>query len=108
MEFKTVNPATEDVIQTWETMSPAEVMATARLVDKAFLGWGRLPVEERLPYFLNLAGVLRDNLEDWATLITTEMGKPITEARAEIEKCAWMTEVYAANAPACADRFIPK
>ena len=100
MEFKTVNPATGDVIRTWQTMSAEEVLATARLVDEAFQGWGRLPVEERLPFFLNLATVLRDNLEDWANLITTEMGKPIKEARAEIEKCAWMTEVYATNAPA--------
>jgi len=98
MEFKTVNPATGDVIRTWSTMSPDEVMQTAGLVNEAFGQWRGLPVEERIPFFRKLAGVLRENQEDWAVLITTEMGKPITEARAEIEKCAWMAEVYADNA----------
>ncbi len=100
MEFQTVNPATAEVIRTWRKMGPDEVMQTARLSHEAFKQWRSLSVTERLPYFLRLAAVLRDNLEDWATLVTTEMGKPITEARAEIEKCAWMTEVYAANAEA--------
>jgi succinate-semialdehyde dehydrogenase/glutarate-semialdehyde dehydrogenase len=100
MDFKTVNPATGDVIQTWSTMTPDEVMHTAGLVNEAFGQWGRMSVEARVPYFRKLAGVLRENLEDWADLITTEMGKPITESRAEIEKCAWMTEVYADNAAA--------
>jgi succinate-semialdehyde dehydrogenase/glutarate-semialdehyde dehydrogenase len=98
MEFKTVNPATGDVIRTWSIMTPDEVMQTAGLVNEAFRQWRRLSVEERAPFFRKLAGVLRENLEDWAVLITTEMGKPITEARAEIEKCAWMAEVYADNA----------
>jgi succinate-semialdehyde dehydrogenase/glutarate-semialdehyde dehydrogenase len=100
MEFKTVNPATGEVIRTWCTMTPDEVRRTARLTHEAFHQWRGLSVADRVPCFQRLAAVLRDNLEDWAVLITTEMGKPITEARAEIEKCAWMAEVYAANAAA--------
>ena len=99
MEFKTVNPATDEVIQTWRTMVPDDVMRIARLAQEAFHQWRRLSVTERVPCFQRLAAVLRDNLNDWAALITTEMGKPITEARGEIEKCAWLAEVYAANAP---------
>jgi succinate-semialdehyde dehydrogenase/glutarate-semialdehyde dehydrogenase len=98
MEFQTVNPATGEVITTWTNMAPDEVMHTADLSHKAFADWKRLTVAERVPCFQRLATVLRENVEDWAILITTEMGKPITEARAEIEKCAWMTEVYAQNA----------
>jgi len=100
MEFETVNPATGEVIRTWRNMAPDEVMQTARLTHEAFHRWRGLSVAERVPCFRRLAAVLRGNLEDWAVLITTEMGKPITEARAEIEKCAWMAEVYAANAAA--------
>ena len=98
MEFKTVNPATGEPIRTWRKMPSDEVMQTAQLTQEAFQQWRRLSVAERVPYFRELAVVLRGNLADWAALITTEMGKPITEARAEIEKCAWMTEVYADNA----------
>ena len=100
MEFKTINPATGITIKAWQTMGSEEVWETARLTGAAFQKWRGLTTAQRVPYFKKLAGVLRDNLEDWAVLITTEMGKPITEARAEIEKCAWMTEVYAANAAA--------
>ncbi|MCK9994811.1 MAG: NAD-dependent succinate-semialdehyde dehydrogenase [Candidatus Krumholzibacteria bacterium] len=100
MEFRTVNPATGEVIRTWRTMASDEVMQTARRARDAFNQWGDLSVEERVPYFQRLAKVLRDNAEQWAVLVTTEMGKPVTEAKAEIEKCAWMTEVYAANAAA--------
>ena len=100
MEFKTINPATGEIIKTWQTMGSEEVGATALLTQAAFEKWRGLTIAERVPFFEKLAAVLRDNLEDWAVLITTEMGKPITEARAEIEKCAWMTEVYAANAAA--------
>ncbi len=100
MEFKTINPATGETIKTWPTMASEEVWEIARLTGSAYRKWRLLTVAERAPHFEQLAAVLRDNLEDWAVLITTEMGKPITEARAEIEKCAWMTEVYAANAAA--------
>ncbi|MEN8006440.1 MAG: NAD-dependent succinate-semialdehyde dehydrogenase [Candidatus Krumholzibacteriota bacterium] len=100
MEFKTVNPATGEVIRAWQTMASAEVWETARKTHTAFGGWRERTVVQRVPFFEKLATVLRNNGDDWAALITTEMGKPITEARAEIEKCAWMTEVYAANAAA--------
>lgn len=98
MDFKTVNPATGETIQTWRKMVPEEVMQTAQLAQQAFQQWRRKSVAERVPYFQELAVVLRENQADWADLITAEMGKTITEARAEIEKCAWMTEVYADNA----------
>jgi len=98
MEFQTVNPATGEVIRTWTTMPPDEVMRTARLAQGAFSDWKRWSVAERAPCFRRLAAVLRENREEWAIQITTEMGKPITEARAEIEKCAWMSEVYADHA----------
>jgi succinate-semialdehyde dehydrogenase/glutarate-semialdehyde dehydrogenase len=100
MEFKTVNPATGATIRTWRTMTGDQVTGIAESTRDAFVKWRGLTVAQRIPFFEKLAGVLRDGRDAWAALITTEMGKPVTEARAEIEKCAWMTEVYAANATA--------
>jgi len=78
-------------------MSQGEVMAILDDVHKTFLEWKTLLVQQRASYLTKLARVLRNNKDPYAQLMTKEMGKPITEARAEIEKCAWTAEVYAKN-----------
>ena len=95
MQFQTINPATEEVVANYQTMEAGEVYAIAAASDRAFQKWGQLTVAERAPYFVKLAAVLRKYSEEWARLITIEMGKTIGESRAEVEKCAWMSEVYA-------------
>jgi succinate-semialdehyde dehydrogenase/glutarate-semialdehyde dehydrogenase len=64
----------------------------------AFFGWKNRPVEERSALLRKLAAVLREEKRNYATLITQEMGKPIKDAMAEVEKCAWLAEYYAENA----------
>ncbi len=98
MSLQSVNPATGEVVGTWQRMSRDEVFAVAAQSHAAFRTWGRLPLEDRISCVEKLAVVLRAHSDEWAALITAEMGKPITEARAEIEKCAWLADVYAANA----------
>jgi succinate-semialdehyde dehydrogenase / glutarate-semialdehyde dehydrogenase len=95
MTFTTINPATEEVIKEYGHMSQSEAVKILDDVHKAFLEWRTLSVQQRASYFTKLAGVLRNNKEPYAQLITQEMGKPIIEARAEIEKCAWTADVYA-------------
>ncbi|MFQ5837616.1 MAG: NAD-dependent succinate-semialdehyde dehydrogenase [Thermoplasmata archaeon] len=98
MKFKTINPATGEVIAERETMSRDEVFAIAEACHAAFLKWRQLDVSQRVPYLLKLAEVLRNRKEKYARLITTEMGKPIKDSLAEIEKCAWTAEVFADKA----------
>ncbi|MFQ5962774.1 MAG: NAD-dependent succinate-semialdehyde dehydrogenase [Candidatus Scalinduaceae bacterium] len=97
MTVTTINPATEEVIKDYSLMSRKEVMVILDYVHKAFVGWKTLPVQQRASYFAKVARVLRNNKEKYAQLITQEMGKPVTEARAEIEKCVWTAEIYAEN-----------
>jgi acyl-CoA reductase-like NAD-dependent aldehyde dehydrogenase len=98
MRFKTINPATGEIIAEYETMTRPDVMRIAECSHAAFLKWRGLGVSERAPYFRRFASVLRKNNEHYARTMTTEMGKPIREARAEVEKCAWTSEVFAEKA----------
>jgi len=98
MSLQSFNPATGELVATWQQMTRVEVMAIVAESHTAFQSWRSLSVDQRVAHFCELAHVLRENRDEWAALITAEMGKPITEARAEVEKCAWMTDVYTANA----------
>jgi succinate-semialdehyde dehydrogenase/glutarate-semialdehyde dehydrogenase len=100
MEFQTVNPATEQTLKSYQTQSRDEVLKAADRAVAAHRKWRDRDVAERCAFMHRLAAVLRKNNEDWARLITLEMGKPLAESRAEIEKCAWMSEVYADNGEA--------
>ena len=69
----------------------------AKRAKEAFVRWSRLEVGERAAYMRRLAEALRKGSADYAHLMTLEMGKPITQSKAEVEKCAWTAEVYAEN-----------
>ena len=95
MKFKTINPATEEVISEYGTMPNKEVLNTAKNSHAAFYEWKQLDISERAIYFKKLASVLRKNKDSYAKLMTTEMGKPIKQSLSEVEKCAWTAEIYA-------------
>lgn len=97
MIIKTTNPATKDVIGEYELFSEERVSQEIEKTHGAFLDWRQKTIVERIPYVLNLALVLREDKEKWASIITLETGKPITESLAEIEKCAWVCQIYAEN-----------
>ena len=98
MKFKTINPATEEIITEHQLMQKEEVLDAAKKSHAAFQEWKQLDISERADYFRNLAKVLRNNKEKYAKLMTIEMGKPIKQSLIEVEKCAWSAEVYADNA----------
>ena len=98
MQFKTINPATEEIIKECEIMPKAKVFEVAKNSRSAFQQWKQLDISERAYYFRKIAQILRNNKEKYARLMTIEMGKPIKQALTEIEKCAWSSEIYADNA----------
>ncbi|WP_323675242.1 NAD-dependent succinate-semialdehyde dehydrogenase [Halorubellus sp. PRR65] len=93
-----VNPATGETIETVETHTDAEVDELLGAAHERYLSWRDVPMHERCELMANAADVLRDNKEEYARLMTEEMGKPITGARGEVEKCAWVCEHYAEHA----------
>lgn len=99
MEITTVNPATGEHLATYEVMARERVMDVLAASAAAQRDWGTRTAAERAEPLKSLAAVLREHADRWARLMVLEMGKPVTEALAEIEKCAWLSEFYAEQAP---------
>ncbi|GAA3812746.1 NAD-dependent succinate-semialdehyde dehydrogenase [Streptomyces chiangmaiensis] len=99
------NPATGSELARFTPHSEREVEAVLAGAVAAQADWRRRTATERVPLLQRLSDVLRQNKDAYAQLITAEMGKPIGQAEAEIEKCAVTCEYYAEHAPAqLADR----
>lgn len=100
MKIQTVNPANESPLETYESHTATEVDKIVGHTREAFTCWRNSKMATRSAALRALSGLLRESQQSLAQLITREMGKPITEARAEIEKCAVVCEYYAENASA--------
>ncbi len=98
MKIQSINPATEEVNKEFETFPKEEIIRISKESREAFKEWKKLDVSDRTNYLPRLADVLRRKKDEYGRLITIEMGKPIKQAVAEVEKCAWAAEVYADNA----------
>src|SRR5262249_9208465 len=97
--MKSVNPATGSVIREYKGHTASETEKIISASHTVFLHWRTTEFAERSRLMRQLASVLRQEQERFALLMTEEMGKPIREARAEVEKCAWVAEYYAGHAP---------
>ena len=95
-----INPASGETVGSYPYESAEQLNAALARSTDAFRTWRRTPVSQRAEYLLALAAALREQAEDMAQMITLEMGKPIVQSRAEIEKCAQLSEWYAAHGPA--------
>lgn len=98
MEFTTINPHNGEEIGRFSEQTEAQTQIVLENAEAAFRSWRKVSVAERGVLMRNAAHVLRDNAEIYARSITLEMGKPIAESRAEVNKCAWVCEHYAENA----------
>jgi succinate-semialdehyde dehydrogenase/glutarate-semialdehyde dehydrogenase len=97
MAIESINPATEEIMERFEELDGSEIEAALAGALSAFESWRRRPLDQRGALMSAAATELRRDKDRLARLITLEMGKPITEAEAEVEKCAWCCEHYAAN-----------
>ncbi len=90
-----IHPGTGEVIQTYPLHSKEEVETRLKRASETFLTWKLLSYRERGAHLKRVAEVLRAKSEVLAKLMTDEMGKPMKQARAEVEKSAWVLEYYA-------------
>jgi len=96
--IRSINPYTEEVMNEFMTMSAVEVKSLIAKARGAFSRWRDTPIAERLSRVKQLGAVLRQEKRSYAELMTREMGKPIKDAMAEVEKSATLCDYYAANA----------
>ncbi|MCI0560595.1 MAG: aldehyde dehydrogenase family protein, partial [Nitrososphaera sp.] len=97
-KIETINPSTGRAIAVYENEGPDDVNKKVKAARMAFAGWKKRDLSERAEYMRRLGRVMRKRREDHAKVVTEEMGKPIRQSLAEIEKCAWVCDYYAEHA----------
>ena len=108
MIFKSINPYNETEVGSHNALSNEALLEQLNKNQAIFESWRKVPLAERCQLLKNAGQVLRDHVEEYAKMITLEMGKPITEARGEVNKCAWVCDYYADHAADfLADEIIP-
>jgi len=100
MRFVSINPATGERFAEHPGWADSEIAHALERAARAAPAWAELTVERRTEYLRTTAAVLRGGVDEYAGLITREMGKLHREARAEVEKCASVCDYYATHAPA--------
>lgn len=94
MPIQSVNPANGTVLRTYNPLTETETVAKIERSETAFRTWRETSLAERSHYMQLIATQIRRNSEDYAQLLTAEMGKPIAQARAEVEKSATNFDHY--------------
>jgi succinate-semialdehyde dehydrogenase / glutarate-semialdehyde dehydrogenase len=98
MSLKSINPATDQVIEEFREFSGRKLEWLLSRSVTAFECWKMTKFSTRSLIMKKVSLLMRENTYEYAKAITIEMGKPIKESIAEIQKCAWVCDYYAENA----------
>lgn len=99
--FHSINPVNNQVLKSFSALSDKELedrLSLSKTVYSFF--WKETNIETRIRHILKVKEILLQNKTKYAELITLEMGKPISQSYAEIQKCIFLCEYYAVNAKA--------
>lgn len=96
--IKSINPYTKEVIEEYTPFTDKIVEEKLEIAHTAYKDWKSTSFDERKEILYKVASLLEKRAEEYATLISNEMGKPITQAISEVKKCATVCRYYADNA----------
>jgi succinate-semialdehyde dehydrogenase/glutarate-semialdehyde dehydrogenase len=96
--IRILNPATGEEVAAYPEHTAQHIEQALAAADTAQRSWRQTSLAHRRELMLRAATVLRTRRQEYARLMTAEMGKPLAEAEAEVDKCAWNCEFYAENA----------
>ena len=94
-----INPANGETVGSYPDLNSSEFASIISTVQEAYDPWRQLDISERCQFFRQMAEVLRARQNEFARLMALEMGKPLAQGKAEIEKSAMGCEYYAENGP---------
>jgi len=98
MKFQSINPYNGEKIEEYAALTKEELNQKLSDSASAFKDWRNQSLSHRTALLKKAGEILRNNVDDYAKTITLEMGKPISESKSEIQKCAWVCDYYAENA----------
>lgn len=98
-DYQTLNPTTGELLKEFSTATDAEIDDAIEAAHHAFASWRNLPVEERCNVVARAARLMRERADEFADLITLEMGKLSAEAAAEVALSADILDYYAEHGP---------
>ena len=99
MSFESRNPTTGEIIAHYPEHTPAEIEACLARAWSGWKSWSATPLGERTAFLGRLADTLESQVDEFARLITLEMGKPFAEAQAEVKKAAFGARHFATTGP---------
>ncbi|MFW5820158.1 MAG: NAD-dependent succinate-semialdehyde dehydrogenase [Bacteroidota bacterium] len=97
-KLKSINPYSGETIAEYPEMNSGTITKILEQADETYKVIRKSSFEDRSVKMFKVAELLKENVEELAGLMTDEMGKVISESRAEVKKCAWVCEYYAENA----------
>ena len=101
------NPVSEEIVATVASASPGQLDLAVKAATEAKSSWGKMPAVDRAPLLHGIAAALREKSEELALLMTTEIGRPLSESADEVEWCAACFDYYAEVARSEIGRVIP-
>lgn len=98
MALQAINPATGNVVNEYEEMNAGQLRDRIKAADESYESWRRTGMARRVACLREAGLILADRKDAYAKLMALEMGKPIRDGRAEVDKCAWLCRYVAETA----------
>lgn len=100
--YTVINPATGEVVKEYPTATDQEVQDALAAADSAYKEWREVPIEERAKIVARIAELFTERADELAAIITTEMGKPLSQSKGEAEFCTDIFNYFATEGPTLA------
>ncbi|MEU6559390.1 NAD-dependent succinate-semialdehyde dehydrogenase [Nocardia nova] len=98
-KYVSVNPATDAVVEQFDTATDAETQGAVEAAHAAYLSWRNTELSKRAGVLQRIADAYREHADELAQLMTAEMGKPVSQAKGEVALAASIFEFYATTGP---------